>query len=216
MYRLLPICLLTLFLVCTPPAYAQRQAGVDSPLSGARSQDLTAPLLYPGNGSYFLLVRDFTGSNNGVNWEEARLHAAKRQYKGRQGRLAVIDSPDLQQWILTTFNLQQYSFGGRTWIGLRYWCRYRQLTLANSEAYPASAFTAWDQPWARQDGINCTVNAKLPYMGVYIEGMTGRWRAVGYKKRWPYYLVEFPVPAETAREAAAPASASGRDATAGH
>lgn len=200
MWRLL-LVLLPLLLVFPPPAQAEQRrenrSGTDQARQVRANRDLGDPILFSGNGSYFLLVEDFTGSSNGVDWEEARVAAAKRRFKGRQGRLAVIDSPELLEWVLTTFDLGQYAHEGRTWIGLRYWCRFRQLTLANGAVYPDTGFTAWDRPWSRPGGQTCTSNAKLPYMSVYIEGGTGRWRAAGYRKRYPYYLVEFPAPAQS-------------------
>ncbi|RMD88476.1 MAG: hypothetical protein D6807_05655 [Alphaproteobacteria bacterium] len=194
MWRLI-LALAMILPALAAPVQAKQERGANREAGADRStKDLAGPTLYPGNGSYFLLVEDFTGSNNGVDWPEARVAAAKRQFKGRQGRLAVIDSPELYEWILATFDLGQYAHEGRTWIGLRYWCRFRQLTLANGEVYPDTGFTAWDRPWSRPGGQTCTSNAKLPYMSVYIEGTTGRWRATGYRKRFPFYLVEFPAP----------------------
>ncbi len=196
MLRLAFLLALSLSAAMPVDTFAQEDGVRERSVKEARN--LTAPILYPGNGSYFLLVEDFsTGHHEGVDWQEARTQAVKRQYKGRRGRLAVIDSADLHQWVLTTFNLGQYYHEGRTWIGLRYWCRYRQLTLASGEAYPDTAFTAWDRPWERPGGTTCTNNDKLPFMGVYIEGSVGRWRAAGYRKRYPYYLVEFPAPEKT-------------------
>ena len=187
---------LAFLLAPSAAVYAQSGPdGVEATNEAVEIRSLAGPILYSGNKSYFLLVEDFsTGHHEGVEWGEARAHAAKRRFRGRRGRLAVIDSADLYQWILTTFNLGQYFHEGRTWIGLRYWCKYRQLALASGEAYPVNGFTAWDQPWERPGGTTCSSYAKLPFMGVYIEGATGRWRATGHRKRFPYYLVEFPAP----------------------
>lgn len=160
-------------------------------------------VLYDGNGSYYQLVTDFSKDGSGATWEDARTLAAKRTYKGRKGRLAMMDSAALQQWVLSTFNLVERGYSGNTWIGIRYWCNFRKLTDINGATYSFQSFNAWDSPWYRDGGTRCDTNPKLPYMGVYIHGVASRWQAAGYLKRFPHYLVEYPAinqdTAETAK-----------------
>ncbi|GAB4571674.1 MAG: hypothetical protein Tsb008_03090 [Rhodothalassiaceae bacterium] len=111
-------------------------------------------------------------------------------YADRRGRLAVIDDPKLFEWLLLKFDLRGLGYGGNTWIGLRYWCSYRQMTWADGKEHPFSAFTAWGTPWS-WDNHTCD-NSNLLYMGTYIDGNTMRWKAVGELKAMAYYLVEYP------------------------
>jgi len=163
------------------------------------------PILNENTGSYYQFVYDAGGGGrtNGVRWEKAFVKAQQMTLRDREGRLAKVDSQELYKWILRRWDLRGLGYGGRTWIGLRYWCPYRQLTWTSGEDHSFDAFGAWDTPWYRPDGIRCSTGANLPYMGVYIEGATGRWRATGYKKVFPYYLVEYPPPpkeAQTSKE----------------
>jgi hypothetical protein len=111
-------------------------------------------------------------------------------YKGRRGRLAIVDNGALYGWILEKFELVSRSTE-KTWIGLRYMCGSRALMWANGKEHPHSAFSFWDYPWYRVDGIRCG-KSKVPWMGVYISGETSRWRAAGDKKIYSRYLVEYP------------------------
>ncbi len=151
-------------------------------------------VLFEGNGSYYQLISDFTRDNSGATWEDARSLAAERTYKGRHGRLAMLDSAELQNWVLGTFDLPERGYNGNTWIGIRYWCSFRKLTDIDGATYSFQSFSAWDTPWYRDGGTRCEINQKLPYMGVYIQGTASRWRAAGFLKRYPNFLVEYPAP----------------------
>jgi len=163
------------------------------------------PVLHPGSGSYFQLVRDQSGKSgsNGRHWDEAVAAARNMTYKGRRGRLAVIDNPELHQWILNQWDITTLRGGGQTWIGLRYWCPYRQLAWIDGTEHPFTAYTPWSTPWYRQDGIRCSTT-NIPYMGVYIDPRTLRWRATGYKKAHKFYIVEYPARQESTATDAKP------------
>jgi len=151
------------------------------------------PVHNPETGSYYQLVRDQTGPNQrfGLNWDEAAAKARTLTYKGRQGGLAVITSADEHEWLLRQWELSGLPYGGHAWIGLRYWCTYRSMTWENGEEHPFNEFSAWDTPWYREDGIRCSTTA-IPWMGIYINAATGRWRATGLKKAYNYFIVEYP------------------------
>jgi len=154
------------------------------------------PVHNPETGSYYQLVRDQTGPSgaNGLHWDQAAAKAARLTYKGRHGRLAVVDSAELHQWLLQQWDFGALGYGGDTWIGLRYWCSFRRLTWVTGDEHPFNDFAIWDTPWYREDGIRCSTT-KIPYMGVYINGQSSRWRATGFKKAYNYFIAEYP-PAE--------------------
>lgn len=152
------------------------------------------PLLYEPNNSYFQLVLDFGGQrHNGIRWADANAKASMMQYQGRRGRLAIIDSPMLYDWLSKQLNLSGLPHGGNTWFGLKYWCGFRQMTWSSGKQHPFSSFSAWDTPWHWGDIDNCNIES-IEYMGTYIDGSSLRWKAVGEKKAFPYFLVEYPAP----------------------
>ena len=120
---------------------------------------------------------------------------AKRfDYKGRTGRLAVVDSKAVHRWLIRSFRLR-----GDTWIGLRYWCSYRQLAWVTGNKHALSAFGAWHQPWARGAKDYCA-SESVPFMPIYYNGKTARWQATGSNKSFRYYMIEYP-PAKAAAPA---------------
>lgn len=146
--------------------------------------------------TYFQLIFDLETHNQGPNWSEAVTLAARSSYKGRVGKLAIIDTPEEYSWFVKNFDLPARHYagrhGGNTWIGMRYVCRTREMVTAAGEPYARAAYSFWDVPWYREDLPKCGESRTLKWMGIYIKGETNRWRAVGFKKRFPHYLVEYP------------------------
>lgn len=149
------------------------------------------PKYYEPSDTYFQLVSDSETHPDGIPWMDAAAAASKMTYKGRLGRLAIINDAATYAWILETFNLRSRSHSGNTWIGLRYLCSTLTLIRVTGEEQPRSAFSFWDSPWYRLEGIRCG-KTPVPYMGVYINGETNRWRAAGHKKHFIHYIVEYP------------------------
>lgn len=194
---------LSLLILPLAGALAQETAGSNAGkdvLESKRLIELSKPVLYPGNGHYYQLFEDFRFDESGLSWTDARDSAAGMTGpEGRRGRLVIIDNAELYSWILQTFDLKNLYYQGATWIGLRYWCAFRKLTLSDGSEYSPKAFAAWDTPWYRQDGIRCETQDSVPFMGVYIAGdSTQRWRATGYRKHMRFYIVEYYTPKETA------------------
>lgn len=149
------------------------------------------PEYYEPSGSYFQLFRDNKQRMSGVLWQEAAAAASKMTYKGRRGRLAIINDGALYSWILKKFEDLGRPGVGDTWIGLRYMCGSLTLMTVTGDEYPRSAFSIWDFPWYRVEHIRCGKGG-VPWMGVYINGETSRWRAAGDRKGYLHYLVEYP------------------------
>jgi len=200
------IASLLAFILVGSPTLAPAQTG-DS-LDGLRKALLSGsdvwkaePVYHEKTGSYYQFVYDAgtdRGGSTGLRWAEAEGAARTFSFKGRQGRLAQLTDPNLYESILANWDLSTLGYGGRTWIGLRYWCPYRQLTWSTGEEHSFNAFGPWDTPWYRDKNTRCVNQRDMTYMGVYIEGATKRWRATGPLKRFPHFLVEYPAPRETA------------------
>lgn len=156
------------------------------------------PVYNPYSQSYFQLFGD---NVNPGNWEAARARAGKKVFKGVRGRLAVVDSPEIHDFVLRTFDLTERQIS--VWIGLRYWCSARLLQWEGDRPYSPSdpdQFKVWHTQWSRSDEDAChfTKSAALGFAPVYYRTLGGltRWQAVGAAKYFDYYLVEFPTGGE--------------------
>lgn len=144
---------------------------------------------HPESGSYFQLVRDTRLKENGLRWHHAVEASRQLTYKGRPGRLAVVADPSVHALLLKAYpNRANLGYGGRAWIGLRYWCGTRMLTWVTLEQHSSSAFGPWAHPWHRSQ-VTCANG--VPYMGVFYQ-TSNQWQAEGPLKRFPFYFVEYP------------------------
>lgn len=134
------------------------------------------------------------------NWNNIRVLAARQSYKGRQGRLAVVRDLETLNFLRETFR-----FNGETWIGLRFFCKFRKLIWVTGEIQPLNTPGVWAPQWYRNADVRCT-NDPIDYMSVYLteEADAGGvfWQAVGQAKYFRAYMVEYPAP---------PSAASGPD-----
>jgi|SRR5215468_10164275 len=160
------------------------------------ADDKSGPIYSPVSKSYFQLFSDNTYPGT---WVAAKQRAEAHRFRGVKGRLAVVDSPEIDRFIISRFG-----FKHETWIGLRYWCSFRKLQWINGEAFsPADRrkYTNWHAKWYRSDETICgtgTLTSHDDYMPVYYLSIAGaaRWQAVGDKKWFKYYLVEYPTKGE--------------------
>ena len=122
-------------------------------------------------------------------WQKAREIAHQTKYHGRQGRLAIIDTPEKHQFVLETFDFGRRNYANIIWIGLRYWCSFRALMWVNGNELKQGGFSVWTSPWYRSD-VRCG-QANIDYMGVYYNAQN-RWQAAGQRKLGDHFLVEYP------------------------
>ena len=150
------------------------------------------PIYNPATKSYFQLLNLKTPSKT---WRNAKEAAASLIYRGARGRLAVVDRPETHQFVLENFD-----FRGPSWIGLRYWCRFRMLEWSGQRPYAPTdpdRFHVWHPQWYRHEDTKCSSNSpsKDNYMPVYYQPMgegSAIWQASGHAKGFNFYLVEFP------------------------
>ncbi|MBK1696032.1 hypothetical protein [Rhodovibrio salinarum] len=150
----------------------------------ARAAQLVGDVVYHApSGSYFGLAYDLAG-RDGIGWSDARGRAEALSYKGRPGRLAVIDD-------VSKHNLVRDNFKHRrpAWFGLRYWCAPKMLAWVNLEPHMNEDFQVWMPAWHRSN-VRCGVS-RIRYMGVYYTPDTQMWQAAGENKHFPYFFVEF-------------------------
>ena len=170
-------------LAITHPAFA------DGPL-------YNTPVFDPVTKSYFALVdvRDRQESvwHVGYDWLEADRDAKRQVYNGRHGRLALVPSLHVHEFLELTFRTDTY-----TWIGLRYMCKTRRLEDSAGRLVTAS-FVAWARFWRQDDNI-CVMNphdSRWPneFMSVAYSPINKgfRWIGKGKHKVYAAYFIEFP------------------------
>jgi hypothetical protein len=148
------------------------------------------PIYDPGSKRYFALMwaRNPQDIYRGANWAKANTDAKARQFKGVQGRLAVIDTPEVHSFLMQTFHPPC-----EAWIGVRYWCGPRQLEWTTGQYWKPGSFQAWDRAW-KQDEYSCKPGDKPEYMPVaYSATANGfRWIGKGPGKEYFAYFIEYP------------------------
>ena len=162
-------------------------------------EGLGKPIYNPHSKSYFELRNDLVGNED--TWLRAKSAAERLHYKGERGRLAVVDSLQVHQFLVENFDLTE-----ETWIGLRFWCKYKKLQWINGKVHRRDSFNHWDSRWYRYEGSTdanlgwCRTDATVAtgFMPVYYlpKEKGYRWQAVGAAKGFRSYLVEYPTSSE--------------------
>lgn len=165
--------------------------------SGAQAQGVVynKPMYDPASKSYFELVKVPKELNPGgyipaLPFDKAMVAASGRSFKGTKGRLAVIRSHETHMFIMQNFRADE-----EFWIGLRYFCKQRQLRWVTGEVWSKGQFAAWDTNWDHSDNAGCVKNVgEADWMPVaYKPVQQGfRWMARGAKKIYVAFLVEYP------------------------
>jgi hypothetical protein len=158
---------------------------------------------FEGNGNYYELVRAEPGQGIRkkypyIIWDRARIEAQRRSYKGVRGRLAIVDSRALDNFLFETFRPENIA-----WIGLRYWCEYNKLMTSENEIYARTRYANWSRQWATAGGgafnpsqPRCSKDRNywpVHYWGTKHGGHAGRWNANGMIKEGHEYFVEYVV-----------------------
>ena len=69
------------------------------------------------------------------SWAVAKRLAQQRTFKGVRGRLAVVKSRQVNDFLRETFRPERAA-----WIGLRYLCRFNKLQWITSEFHPNTGY----------------------------------------------------------------------------
>lgn len=154
----------------------------------------------PVSGRYFEMVKatpaDHIYGHPRIWWGTAQKNAAQMVHNGVRGRLAVVDSRHVHEFLLRTFWAQE-----PVWIGLRYWCQLNRLEWVTGETVKPSDFVAWSLQWAHTGGSPQDIASRQPncsspsdYWPVHYwpvqHGFS--WNANGRIKGFGAYFVEYP------------------------
>jgi hypothetical protein len=152
-------------------------------------QLIGVPVYDPEAKRYFALMHIDTRPY-GNQYPKVQIQAASQTFKGVKGRLAIVDTAEVHEFLLKTFRPNHYQ---AIWIGLRYLCRAKQLEWSDGRLWKPGSFAAWDARGWNQDVFTCTKpddpNDWAPV--AYSPEMQG-WIAKGRDKGFPWYFLEFP------------------------
>lgn len=171
-------------------------AASSAPGPSGRDKSLAGPIYNPATNSYFqLFEHPGAQTSHFYTWASANGRAATKVYKGKRGRLAVIRDPKDLEFVRANFSLP-----GATWIGLRFYCKYRKLLWSDGKMQGPKAQGMWHPKSWHRTAVRC---ASRGYMPIYLSGNDSAgiyWQASGPAKGFQTFLVEFPAP-KTPKEA---------------
>ncbi len=163
------------------------------------------PVYNPTSKSYFELYSPDADDpkkrpvsiSGGIEWIHAARIAHKKSFRGTRGRLAIVNTQQIHEFLRDTFDP-----AGAVWIGLRYWCRYNKLQWVNGKFHPFDGFHKWGRHW-NQNAAQPLQGPKPPYcprshkkatLGVHYWGTNHGffWNANGTYKQFNALFIEYP------------------------
>jgi len=163
--------------------------------SGVSAQAVVGkPVYNPETKSYFELYSYPDPEKHGTHWGQHDQVARSKVFNGVHGRLAVVPSKSVNDWLRKTFRPDQGTF-----IGLRYFCNYRKLAWSSGDELKKDAYTNWGRHWNTEGTssrgiVNAECLSFLPYLPVHYwpvqEGFI--WNANGPQKYFMYSFIEYP------------------------
>ena len=174
-------------------------------------------VLFEQNGNYYELVElgrqgisttPVYFDDDRITWLDAANLARRLQFKGVPGRLAQVDSPELDSFIRTALRPNK-----ATWIGIGYHCPTGQLAYSDGQVLDQGAYTYFHpSDWGPRlpDG-RPMCGSQGSFMGTYM-AMGGFkapfWAMNRAPKLYHALVVEYPI-GEIARRQAADAGKGG-------
>jgi hypothetical protein len=163
-------------------AYAQQYP--DQP----PGQRIGTPVYDPISKKYYALMhvdpRPFWNQ-----YDRVEISARSASYGGVQGRLAIVDTLEVHDFLLKTFAPGHYQY---IWIGLRYLCVSKKLKWSDGHYWKPGDFQIWDAKW-NQDVFTCSdKNDPNDWAPISYSPSMQSWIAKGRGKGWEWYFVEFP------------------------
>ena len=157
------------------------------------------PVYEPDTGSYFELRKvtpgySVRGGAPAIQWPKAQVLARQSTYKGIRGRLAVVKSKEVNDFLRRTF---KPDWGA--WIGLRYWCKFNRLQWITGEFHERTAYANWDPVWNHEGSPGAargqpSCRRKDTFWPVHYWSVDAgfRWNANGDQKEMRYFFIEYP------------------------
>lgn len=180
---------------------------------GVSAQTLyDTPVYFAPNDTYYELVHIPTAykgqfGRDETGWPQVRKLAASRVYKGRHGRLAIVKSKAVNDFLRDTFKPDMPA-----WIGLRFFCKYRKFVWVDGEVLKPGDYRNFGVVWNREamGDVGRSKCSSVPgwqpvhYWPAINRGGWGseahmerfgfHWNANGFGKHWRLFFVEYPPP----------------------
>jgi len=170
-------------------AAAVKNAVADNSGNEFAGQKLGIPVYNPQAKRYFAFMRAVTEPQSMTMWDSVEKQAEGQFFKGVRGRLAIVDSIEVHDFLLRNFHPNQYQF---VWIGLRYFCKTKKLEWSDGRVMQPGSFRMWDKPWYR-DAYTCSDrNNPKEYAPVAYTAEMHSWIASGRHKGYDWYFIEWP------------------------
>ncbi len=166
------------------------------PTSADARPVLDKPMYDPVSKSYFELHKVTRDEDRRaveipeLPFDQAERFARQRTFKGVRGRLAVVKSNETHLFLMQNFQPDL-----PVWIGLRYYCKLRELRWVSGEKVTRKSFQAWDPNWDQSGNAGCIKGrGQADWMSVcYSPVQDGfRWVMKGARKHYVMYFVEYP------------------------
>ena len=152
-------------------------------------QKLGIPVYDPEAKRYFMFMKSQNAVPSQTMWDSVSKQASAQAYKGVRGRLAIVDTPEVHQFLWTTFKPNHYQY---VWIGLRYLCRAKHLEWSDGTLWKPGMFQIWDAQW-NQDVYTCSEKGNPnDWAPVAYTPSMKSWVVKGNHKGYDYYFMEFP------------------------
>jgi len=155
---------------------------------GLPETPLGVPIYDPDSKRYFALMRSDTRDFRSM-WHTVTQQAQSQSFEGVRGRLAIVDSLEVHEFLLRHFPPQ---YGQWVWIGLRYLCQSRQLEWSDGRIFQPGSFQAWAPNWKIDPYFCMDTDRGSKNYGPVAYSPDRQWVGVGLHKGYDYYFVEFP------------------------
>lgn len=180
---------LSIFLLIIPILMAGRVAMADLPAGASPGQLINTPVYDPQAKRYFALMQPQLEPQYMTMWDHVAAQARAQTFKGVHGRLAIVDTPEVHDFLLRTFRPNNYQY---IWIGLRYLCKAHKLEWSDGKIMPPGSFQDWDKQW-NQDVYTCSdKDNPNDWAPVAYTPEMHSWIVKGNHKGYPWYFIEFP------------------------
>jgi hypothetical protein len=185
-------------ILCVLATASLAASNAPSKTAGNRGPLYNKPVYDPATKSYFELYYPDSGVSaeqaRTYTWTDAAELAQMQVFKGVHGRLAVVKTRQIDEFLIETFRPASYE-----WIGLRYVCGMNVLQWVTGEIWPLTSYANWGPVWnvagASPFGAQrAACGGGGGWLGIHYWPRSGsfRWNANTAQTKFAMMFVEFP------------------------
>ncbi|MEX2481062.1 MAG: C-type lectin domain-containing protein [Gammaproteobacteria bacterium] len=170
-----------------------------APGDAAAQVVMEPPVYVEETKSYFTLVTVGNAAMPGLSWHNAYLRARTLTHNGVPGRLAIIPSRSVNDFLRDSFRPKR-----AVWIGLQYYCHLQKLVWVDGKELSRFEYQNWGPRWNIDGGSPNALHSSQCESGTaaynpvhYWSVKSGfYWNANGKAKHFADMFVEFPTSKE--------------------